>query len=142
MATISGKQGKVTVRIGDEVTASYLVKMRSWEFESSVDIEDAAYFGGSAIDEGYKEKTPTALDWNMSCEGDADSGDTITPALYEAQTSNTLVEMTLYMNANRGIRGQGYIDSFSVSDSADGKVEVSLSLAGNGEANFFTTPPA
>jgi len=134
-----GKQGKISITL-DGDTETYLVKMTGWEFSSSTDTDDASYFGGSATEEGYKEKTPTTIDWSMKGTGAMEASDSNRLAVYKAHQDSTLVEMTLYLDKNSGIRGQGILDSYELSNAADGKVELSLGLAGWGEADMFTTP--
>jgi len=135
---LRGKNGKISITL-DGNTEKFLIKMTSWEFSSSMETDETSFFGGSATEEGYKEKTPTVLDWSMKGEGAANDTDPNRKAIYDAHKNGELVEMTLYTGPTSGIRGQGIIDSFEMSNSADGKVEISIGLAGWDEADMFDT---
>ena len=139
MATYAGKEGKISFKAGSgEVT--YLVHMTNWTANLTKAIDEAQYFGGSASEEGYTEKTPGIKSWTASADGAADFGSTSgQTALVTAWKNDTVVDLTLYLNATTAINGDAIIESLDISHAADGKGELSISFSGNGVPDLTTT---
>ena len=139
MALYQGTEGKITVKT-PEGTEEYLVHMSSWTVDMAKTIDESSFFGGSAEEEGFVEKTPGVKSWTGSIEGAADlatgSGQT---TVLESYAEDTLITATFYLNATTGIRGNAYVENITVNHTAEGKAEISASLSGNGAPTFITT---
>ncbi|GHU90275.1 hypothetical protein FACS1894202_09790 [Clostridia bacterium] len=134
----SGSSGKISMQVPDG-EEQFLAHTTSWSADSSLEIDEAAYFGGSLTQEGVTEKIPGNISWTASIDGsiDLDENSGQDP-LFDAHNDKTLVTVRLYLDAATGFRGDGYIDSYSASDAADGKAEFSASIAGNGKLQRYT----
>lgn len=132
MALYQGVTGKLSVKSGSG-TAQYLVHMTTWSVDMTKNIDEAAYFGGSAEEEGYTEKTPGVKSWTASADGAADFGsESGQQALMDAYLQDTIVTCTFYLDEDTGLQGDGYIESLTINHAADGKGEISISVSGNG----------
>jgi hypothetical protein len=135
MATVSGKDGKISIKSGSGAE-QFITYVTSWDFESSMDIEEAAYFGGALTEEGTKEKTPGATSWTGSVAGAVDSAEISNQsAFFNAHNNALVVSVMFYLNGTIGYTGEAYVESVNVTHSADGKAEFTASLSGNGKIN-------
>ena len=135
MGTVSGKDGKISYKTGAGAE-QFVTYVTSWDVESSMDIDEAAYFGGSLTEEGTKEKTPGSISWSGSIAGAVDSATSGNQGgLFNAHRDAAVVSATFYLDATSGYTGEAYVESYSVSHAADGKAEFNASLQGNGKLN-------
>lgn len=131
MALYQGVTGKLA--LGQDSAETYLAHMTSWSVDFSTSIDETPFFGGSKTEEGYTEKTPGAKSWTASADGAADfATDSGQRELMTKYLNQEPVVGTFYLNAETAIQGEAYIESLSISHSADGKAEISISLSGNG----------
>lgn len=131
MSLYAGKSGKISLK--KNADEKYLAHMTNWSVDMTKEIDGTPYFGGSATEEGITEKTPGAKDWTASSDGAADfSSNSSQQELMDAYQNDELVTCTFYLDADTGLMGDGYIESLTISQSADGKAEISVSIAGNG----------
>ena len=107
--------------------ANNLAHMSSWSLELSIDIGEVISYG-----EDYKEKIPGVKDWTASADGvvdfDTASGQRELVTAFEA---GTLMECAFGLDTTTSFVGTAYIESLSVDSSADGHVEMSISLSGS-----------
>ena len=133
MGTVSGKNGKISVRssAGEEKFITYIT---SWDFESSMDLDEASYFGGGLTEEGTKEKTPGSSSWTGSVAGAIDSAEPSSQGLlFDGHSEGIVIAVAFYLNLKTAYMGEAYVESFSISHAADGKAEFTASLSGNGK---------
>lgn len=135
----SGVTGKITVKKPGE-TAVDVLHMSSWNVDLSKEIIEQVSFGND-----YKEKIPSVKDWSASADGAADFGpEASQELLHEAFEDGYEVEASFYLDANTFLRGSALVESLNVSHAADGKGEVSISLAGSNAVALTvpSVPPA
>lgn len=139
MATIAqGKEGKISITEGSG-TEQFLAHMTTWSVESALEMDETPYFGGSKTEEGSLEKTPLSISWTASGEGSAEVGpDNNQDAILEAHNTSKVLSFTFYLNATTAYQGEGYIDSYSASNAADGKGGFTFSVSGNGKIEKIT----
>lgn len=140
MALFKGSSGKISIK-GKEAsgTEKFLAHTTSWDIESSTDIDETAYFGGSKTEEGVKEKTPGTIGWTGTIEGAVDLSDgSNQDDLLEAHNAQSIITGMFYLDATTAYTGDAYIESLSISHAADGKAEFSASLSGNGKIKKVT----
>lgn len=140
MALFKGTTGKISFKkkgVG-LATETFMTYMTNWSVESSFDVEETSYFGGSLTEEGFKEKTAGAIGWNGSAEGSIeDKDDNTADLLHEANTKQTIVDIIFYLDAESGYEGEAYIDNFSVDNDAGTGPTFSVNFAGNGQLKKF-----
>jgi len=134
MALYSGVTGKLSIEKG-EGPATDIVHMSSWSVEMTKDIIDTVSFG-----EDYKEKVPSIKDWSASADGSADF-DAVggQKDLVEAFESGEKLKSSFYLDEDTFFVGDCYIESLSIEHAADGKADISISLAGS-KAVTITVP--
>jgi len=129
----TGVTGKISVKEG--ATETDILHMSSWTVDLSKEILESISFG-----KDYKEKVPSVKDWSASADGDADfATDSGQKKLFDAFEAGTRLTGFFYLDENTFLSGNCYVESLSVSHAADGKAQVSISLAGDG-ANLLTVP--
>ena len=131
MALYTVVTGKISIKNGAGAETDIL-HMSSWSVELSKEIVESVSFGMD-----YKEKVPAIKDWSASADGDADfdteSGQKI---LLDAFESGAELTGSFYLDEDTFLVGKCFVESLSISHAADGKAEVSISLAGSGAATF------
>ncbi len=134
MALYSGVTGKISIKKGED-TAIDIVHMSSWSVELTKDIIEAVSFG-----EDYKEKVPSIKDWSASADGSADfDKDGGQKVLLDAFESGVKLVASFYLDEDTFFVGDCYIESLSIEHAADGKGDISISLAGS-KAVSLTVP--
>jgi predicted secreted protein len=135
MALYSGVTGKISVKKGASGTETDIAHMANFSVEISKDIIEAISFGND-----YKEKVPSIKDWTASFDGstdfDSSSGQ---KDLVDAFESGDVLSCAFYLTEDIILKGDAYIESLSISDAADGKSEISISLSGS-NAITLTVP--
>lgn len=140
MATFKGQSGKISIKkTTTGATEQFLAHISSWSLDSSLDIDQASYFGGSKTEEGSKESTPGSIGWTASVEGAIDlSATSGQDDLFDAHNDATELEFLFYLDSTTAFKGKGYIDGYSPSHAADGKAEFSATVSGNGKLSQVT----
>lgn len=134
MALYTGVTGKLSITKGSE-TEKDLVHIASWDVSLSKEILEVVSFG-----EDYKEKAPSVKDWSATADGSADfDSDSGQKALVDAFEAGTKLTGTFYLNETTFLKGDCYVESLDISHSADGKADISISLAGS-KAVLLTVP--
>lgn len=134
MALYSGVTGKLSVQVGTG-TATEIVHMANWSVELTKDIMEVISFGSD-----YKEKVPSIKDWSASADGTADfAADGGQKALVDAFESGAKLVGSFYLDSTTFLSGDCYIESLTIKHAADGKGDISISLAGS-EAVELTVP--
>lgn len=134
MALYTGVTGKLSIKKGAG-TAVDIVHMASFSVELSKEMIEVVSFG-----EDYKEKVPSIKDWSASADGAADfDDDGGQKLLLDAFEDGAKLEGTFYLDDTTFFKGDCYVESVSISHSADGSAEVSISLAGS-KAVALTVP--
>ena len=133
MGAISGKDGKISLKLGAG-EEKFITYVTGWEFESKMDIDGTAYFGGGLTEEGTIEKMPGPIDWTGSVTGTIDSA---TPGsqyvIFDGHFEGSLAAVAFYLNDTIAYMGQAYVESVKIDHKADGKAEFTAGLAGNGK---------
>ena len=138
MSAISGKYGKISVRssAGEEKFITYVT---GWEFESKMDINGTAYFGGGLTEEGTVEKMPGANDWTGSVTGAVDSAEPGNQGLlFDGHSEGDIVAVAFYLNRKIAYMGEAYVENVKIDHKADGKAEFTAGLSGNGKIKKVT----
>lgn len=134
MALYSGVTGKISVKKGKDAAID-IVHMATWSVELTKEIIDVVSFG-----DDYKEKVPSIKDWSASADGtadfDADGGQEM---LVDAFESGEKLTGSFYLDDDTFLVGDCYIESLSIEHAADGKADISISLAGS-KAVTLTAP--
>jgi len=139
MALYQGVTGKISTKKEDGGTEEYLVHMTNWSVDTTKAIDETAYFGGSATQEGFTEKTPGVKSWTASADGAADFGaESGQKGIMDAYLNDDILTCTFYLDENTGVQGEGIIESLTISHAADGKGEISISVSGNGVPELLT----
>jgi len=126
-----GVTGKIAITL-EGGSETYIAHMTNWSVDLSMGIDETAFFGGSASQEGFTEKTPGVKSWTASADGATDFDSTSGQrALIEAYSNQQLIEATFYLDEDTGLQGEAYIESLTISHAADGKAEISIGLSGN-----------
>ena len=130
----SGVTGKISMKKGT-AEAVDIVHMSSWSVELSKEMIEVVSFG-----DDYKEKVPSIKDWSASADGAADFDTTGGQAmLVEAFEDGSALTGSFYLNDDTFLVGDCYIESLSIEHAADGKADISISLAGS-QAVTLTVP--
>lgn len=125
----TGITGKIT--LGEDLIAH----IANFSLEVSSEIVEVVSFGSK-----FKEKVPSILDWTADADGAADfASNSKQKELWDAMNNQTLLDFGFYLNETTYMKGQGYIESLSIDNAADGNAEISISVAGSG-AVTLTTP--
>lgn len=127
MALYSGITGKISTKPDESGTETSIAHMANWSVSLSKEILEVISFG-----DDYKEKVPSIKDWSASFDGTADfdaAGGQ--KALVDAFESGELLVYTYYLDENTFMQGSGYIESLELSHAADGKGDISISVAGS-----------
>jgi len=110
-------------------TKQNMAHMANWSVDVSKDIIEVVSFGNS-----YKEKIGSIKDWSASCDGKVDfaqnGGQQALLDSFEA--ANEQVDAVFYLDEGTFFSGKALIESLSISTSADGAAEISISIAGSG----------
>ena len=134
MALYTGVTGKISIKSGTS-EATDLLHMSNWKVSISKNIIEAISFG-----EDYKEKVPSVKDWSATADGSADfdtkSGQ---KALIDAFEAGTVLTGSFYLSEGVFFQGDCLVESLDISDAADGKADISISLAGS-KAVGLTVP--
>jgi len=135
MALYTGVTGKISIKKGEAANAVDIVHMGSFSVELSKEILEVVSFG-----KDYKEKVPSIKDWSASADGTADF-DTAggQKALIDAFEDGSKLEGSFYLDATTFLKGDCYVESLSIEHAADGKADISISLAGS-NAVTLTVP--
>ncbi len=134
MALYTGVTGKLSIKRGT-ATEVDIVHMSTFSVELSKEILEVISFGND-----YKEKIPSIKDWTASAEGTADfAADGGQKLLLEAFESGEMLTASFYLDEDTFLQGKCFVESVSVSDAADGKADISISLAGS-NAVVLTVP--
>lgn len=113
-----------SVKVGEKVIAH----MSEWSLEQSREIKDGSFFGG----DGYKEKRVGIKDWNASCKGQVDFATASNQKdLLDAYEDGTEIELSLYLNATTYFKGNAFIESLSIDNSAEGEYSIDIKVVGN-----------
>lgn len=133
MPLYTGVTGKISINIGG--VSKELLHLSNWNVDLSKDIIEGTYFG-----KGWKEKKPGVKDWTASFDGSADfTTDSGQKDLMDAFMNDTELEGSFYLDDDTFLSGPCIIESLSISHAADGKADISISVAGNGKPDL-TTP--
>lgn len=134
MALYSGVTGKLSVKKGKDAAVD-IVHMASWNVELSKEILEIVSFG-----EDYKEKVPSIKDWSASADGTADfATDGGQKMLLDAFESGEMLTGSFYLDEDTFLVGDCCVESLSIEHAADGKADISISLAGS-KAVSLTVP--
>lgn len=124
MALYSGLTGYVKVGTGS--SAKVIAHISGFDLEKSTEILEDVSFGNT-----YKEKVPTIKDWTASANGsvdfDTNSGQ---KDLEDAFENSTALTFAFGITETIFYEGVGYIESLSISNEADGKAEIEISISG------------
>lgn len=135
MALYTGVTGKLSFKASGAESETDIVHMSSWNVSLSKEILEVLSFGSD-----YKEKAASIKDWSASADGTCDfdtkSGQKI---LYDAFESGNTIKGTFYLNENTFLQGDCLVESLEIDHSADGKADISISLAGS-KAAVLTLP--
>lgn len=122
----TGVTGKV--KLGDNLIAH----IANFSVEVTSDIQEVVSFGNK-----YKEKVPSILDWSADVDGAADfAPGSKQKDLWDAMNNQTLLTFGFYLDDDTYMEGNGYIESLSIDNAADGNAEVSASISGSGAATL------
>ncbi len=134
MALYTGVTGKLSMKKGSS-TAVDIVHMASFNVEMSKEILEVISFGND-----YKEKVPSVKDWSASADGSADfAADGGQKMLLDAFEDGSKLTGSFYLDATTFLQGDCYVESLSIDHAADGKADISISLAGS-DAVVLTVP--
>ena len=134
MALYSGVTGKLSVKQGT-ATAVDIVHMASWSVDLTKEIIEVVSFG-----DDYKEKVASIKDWSASADGAADfAADGGQKMLLDAFESGEKITGSFYLDDDTFLVGDCYIESVTIEHAADGKADISISLAGS-KAVALTVP--
>lgn len=134
MALYTGVTGKISAKqgTGDAIDIAH---MANFSVELSKEILEVISFGND-----YKEKVPSIKDWSASADGSADfAANGGQKMLLDAFESGNVLECTFYLDETTFLKGDCYVESLSISHAADGKADISISLAGS-NAVVLTVP--
>lgn len=131
MALYTGVTGKIAMKVGTG-TAEDIAHMANWSVEMSKELLDVISFG-----QDYKEKVPSIKDWNASFDGTADFASTSgQKTLVDAFEDGSALTGSFYLDETTFLEGTCYIESLSISNAADGKADISISVAGSGAVSL------
>lgn len=123
----TGVTGKVSIKQG-EATAKDLAHISNFTVDISREMVEVASLGSK-----YKEKVPGIMDWSASADGTADFATTSGQKdLFDAFDAGTELECSFYLTADLFLVGTAFVESLSISTEAEGKADISISLAGTG----------
>lgn len=132
----SGVTGKLSIKKG-AAEAVDILHMSNFSVELTKEILEVMSFGND-----YKEKIPSIKDWSASADGTADFDTTSgQKTLVDAFEDGAKLEGSFYLDATTFLKGDCYIESISIEHAADGKADISISLAGS-DAVLLTVPSA
>lgn len=135
MALYSGVTGKLSIKNSAAGEETDLVHIANWDVSLSKEILEVLSFGDE-----YKEKVPSVKDWSASADGTADfDSDSGQKALVDAFEAGTKLTAAFYLDEDTFLRGDCYVESLDISHAADGKADISISLAGS-KAALLTVP--
>lgn len=128
MGLYSGVTGKISTKIGSAGAAKDLLHCSDWEVSLTKAMIEASSFGDT-----YKEKVTSMKDWSAKISGSTDfSADSGQEALFDAFESGEKIEGAFYLDSDTFIKGDCYVTDLNITHSAEGKSEISISLAGSG----------
>lgn len=134
MALYTGVTGKISMKKGTGEAVD-IVHMSNFNVELSKEILEVIRFGND-----YKEKVPSIKDWSASADGSADfAADGGQKMLLDAFEDGSALTGSFYLDENTFLQGECYVESLSISHAADGKADISISLAGS-NAVVLTVP--
>lgn len=134
MSLYSGVTGKISIKQGEN-EAIDIVHMANWNLELSKEILEVLSFGDE-----YKEKVPSVKDWSASFDGTADfDSESGQKTLLDAFESGDTLVGSFYLDSDTFFQGECLVESLSIDDAADGKADISISLAGS-KAVKLTVP--
>ena len=134
MSLYTGLTGKIAISKGGAAAVDVL-HMSGFNVEMSKDIIEVISFGRTT-----KEKFPGIKDWSASGDGSADFADGAgQDILMEAFNDGADIVATFYLDDDTFLEGTGLIESLSITNAADGKADISISLAGE-DAVALTVP--
>ena len=116
MSLYTGVTGKLSFKASGAESETDIVHMSSWNVSLSKEILEVLSFG--------------------SCDFDTESGQKI---LYDAFESGNTIKGTFYLNENTFLQGDCLVESLEIDHAADGKADISISLAGS-KAAVLTLP--
>jgi len=133
LGAISGKDGKISFRLGTG-EEKFITYVTGWEFDSKMEIDGTAYFGGGLTEEGTIEKIPGPIDWTGSVTGAVDSVEPGSQGiLFDGHSNGVLAAVAFYLNPNIAYMGEAYVENVRIDHKADGKAEFTAGLSGNGK---------
>ena len=139
MGAISGKDGKISLRLGAG-EENFITYVTGWEFDSKMEIDGTAYFGGGLTEEGTVEKMPGPIDWTGSVTGAVDSAEPGSQGiLFDGHSQGSIAAVAFYLNRKTAYMGEAYIENVKIDHKADGKAEFSAGLSGIGKIKKVTT---
>ncbi|MTI95386.1 MAG: hypothetical protein FH749_07840 [Firmicutes bacterium] len=131
MAWYTGVTGKVAIKEGTGDIED-IASMSTWSVELTKTMVEARHFGQTSA-----ENKPGLKSWSASADGSADfADDSGQKKLLDAYNNGTPVEAYFYITSELFLSGTAYIESLSISDDADGKADISISLTGTGDAEL------
>lgn len=134
MSLYTGVTGKLSFKSGSE-TAVDIVHMANWNVSLSKEMLEVVSFGNT-----YKEKVPSIKDWSATADGSADfDSDGGQKMLLDAFESGAKLQGSFYLDESTFLQGDCYVESLEISHAADGKADISISLAGS-NAVVLTVP--
>lgn len=134
MALYTGVTGKLAFKKG-AATEVDIVHMANFSVSLSKEILEVISFGND-----YKEKVPSIKDWSASADGTADfAADGGQKMLLDAFEDGAKLQGSFYLDDTTFLQGDCYVESLEISHAADGKADVSISLAGS-NAVTLTVP--
>lgn len=103
-----------------------LAHISNWSLELSKEILEVISFGNT-----YKEKVPSIKDWSASSDGTVDfATNSGQKALLDSFEDATKLTFGFGLDENTFFEGEGYVESLSFENAADGKADISISVAG------------
>ena len=130
----TGVTGKLSIKQGVEEAVD-IVHIANWSVDLSKEILEVLSFGDE-----YKEKVPSIKDWSASADGTADfAKNGGQKALVDAFESGAKLTGSFYLDATTFLQGDCFVESLTIDHAADGKADISISLAGS-KAAVLTVP--
>jgi hypothetical protein len=138
LSAINGIDGKISLKLGAG-EEKFITYVTGWEFESKMEIDSTAYFGGGLTEEGTVEKMPGPIAWTGSMTGAVDGAEQSSQSiLFDGHIETALVAVAFYLSPAIAYMGVAYVESVRVDQKADGKAEFTVSLSGNGKIKKVT----
>lgn len=116
------------IKVGEEASAKAMKHMSGFDLEISAELIEALSLGDE-----WRNRVPGIKDWNATLDGSASfDSDTEQKTILDAIYDGAIVTLGFYLNPTTYFEGPAYIETCSVSVTADGKADISFSAQGAG----------